>query len=149
MGEYAYMALRCRKDDAHRFEPTFSLEMVLNRATHPHAGTSLLLDAAADAAQIPVVVNMVDEAHRNADTDDLPRDVPYFGYFCGVPGCWNAGVFACDGTRFAEAHSLEDGSHSPAVEQHRDGPDADDQAAAQLYWEVRKAAEAAMQYEEA
>jgi hypothetical protein len=118
MGDRCYFQLTCLAKDAPLFEPLGFY------AEESDDGT----------------VDMIDLERNEADTDALPKDVPYFGYHC-AGGCYGSGVFACDGSEFARCESDHDGY--PTARVNGDG-EVDEKTLneARTYVEVRARAEA-------
>lgn len=119
-----YMRITCRTTDMARFEAVgFYCE------TDYGNGTS----------------DVADEERDCADTDNLPRDIPYYGHHDGAVeyGC---GIFACDGARFVETGRLDTSIEKPAVLVNQDlSIDPDSLRDAAEYWEVWAKAKAAME----
>ena len=94
MGDRCYMSLVCRRQDKERFE---ELGFVLNcRDEGP-------------------LLEMEDAEANYAHCGDLPKDIPYHGSH-GAGGDYGPGVFACDGTTYAEV----EGGHNGGLVIHWD-----------------------------
>jgi hypothetical protein len=118
MGDRCYFQLTCLAKDAPLFEPLGFY------AEENDDGTC----------------DMIDQERDAADTDDLPKDVPYFGYH-GNGGDYGSGVFACDGSEFVECESDHDGY--PTARVNGDGEvDEETLRVARSYVQVRARAEA-------
>ena len=87
MADRCYMEVTCRRKDIEQFEEIgFTLQDWNN-----------------EESQSPTVV-MVDEEANYGHSDEMPRNIPYFGHNEHGDNYSDA-VFACDGKRYAEVEA--------------------------------------------
>lgn len=83
-------------------------------------------------------VVVVDDERNYANVDDLPLDVPFYGYH-DSGGSYGPGVFACDGTDFIEVEGIDG---SPVAQIERNGqPREYDLRQARTYYRILANAE--------
>lgn len=89
MGDRCFMSVTCRRSDQKRFEDLGFLVAWGEDQTAP-------------------VIEMIDEEANYAHYDQMPTDIPYFGYW-GAGDDYGPGYLACDGERYEEVPATTDG----------------------------------------
>lgn len=123
MGDRCYMSVTCRKADV----PLFTGDGDL--------GFSVDTEDDQDGV-------VVTDDERYPDIDDLPKDIPFYGYH--EAGCsYGPGCFACDGTDCIE---LEAAGGMPVTEIYRNGEVSEyAMRQARIYYRILANAERLMQ----
>jgi hypothetical protein len=89
MGDRCYMSVTCRRQDRDRFEELgFHLEF--------------------ESSPESPVIEMVDEEANYAHANDMPADIPYYGYN-SAGGHYGDGQIVCDGKEYDEMETGRDG----------------------------------------
>ena len=91
MSDHCFMQITCRREDQARFE-----------ALGFHNECKSSTDGS--------VVDLLDEEANYAHHDQLPQDIPYYGYH-GAGGEYGAYDLACDGQTYAEVETGRDGDY--------------------------------------
>ena len=94
MSDRCYAEVVCRKEDAGQFKDMgFKVS---------------------DKGRIRETVILVDYEADYGHSDELPRDIPYYGWH-GAGANYGPQVFACDGKEYAEAETMNDGDLAVCV----------------------------------
>ena len=116
MGDRCYMHITCRREDQELFQ---------------QIGFHLEFDQSPDAS----VIEMVDEEANYAHYDEMPTNIPYYGYN-GAGGNYGQSSFACDGRHYAEVETGFDGGFVVAWDVLKNRPTPESLRAVRRYRHV-------------